>query len=115
VSSPVGIWGSGPNDIYALGSAGVAHRGADGKWVSQAVALANAEGLQCIWGSGPNDIYLGSTTGKLYRSIGDGKWHPEPLPPTPGVFPLISSIWGPNADDIYIVSEVGIVRGKPAN
>src|SRR5207247_5163759 len=47
------IWGSGPNDIYAVGhngnAAAIYHSTGDGNWVAQTTGV-NGD-LYCLWGS----------------------------------------------------------------
>jgi hypothetical protein len=116
ITPSVAIWGSGSNDIYALAGQTVAHSRGDGSWVLQAVPRVDAnETLTCLWGAGPDDLYVGSASGNLYRSVGDGKWYRDPLPPMPPYVPTINSVWGPGRDDVYVNTEIGMFRGHPAN
>lgn len=95
------IWGSGPNDIYAVGySNQILHSVGAGVWTLQTSPQGAAMGglFEGVWGSGPNDIYVvGDETGVAHSS-GDGVWtidpdlHNQPL-----------AIWGSGPNDVYVV------------
>jgi hypothetical protein len=53
------IWGSGPNDIYAVGQLGwVYHSNGTGVWTATLNPFGNNFGLSAVWGSGATDVYL---------------------------------------------------------
>jgi hypothetical protein len=110
----VAIWGSGPHDIYALAGSVVAHSTGDGKWTVQKFDRTDEEVSQCMWGSGPNDIYIGSFSGSIFRSTGDGQWHRERLLPNDPRLISMAAIWGTSRDNVYVVTDVGTFRGRPA-
>ena len=66
-----GLWGTGPNDIYAVGEeALVAHY--DGiAWNQEAIPTTDA--LNDVWGSGIDDVYAVSDHAAIYRRSG-GRW-----------------------------------------
>jgi hypothetical protein len=67
------IWGSGPSDIYAVGTNGtLAHSTGDGTWTAQ--ATETSANLTGIWGSGPNDIYVSVNANVILHSTGSGDW-----------------------------------------
>ncbi len=72
-----GIWGSGPNDIYVVGSSGfLQHSTGDGKWdIEDPGTGANLYG---VWGSGPTDVYIAPYINTILHSTGDGGWEHEP-------------------------------------
>jgi hypothetical protein len=54
-----GIWGSGANDVWAVGAQNnIVHY--DGAAWTNVVSGANGS-LSAIWGSGPNDVWAGGT------------------------------------------------------
>jgi hypothetical protein len=68
-----GIWGSGPNDIYAVGSTGsLLHSVGDGKWTSQ--DPKTSYNLTGVWGTGPDNIYVSVESNFILHSTGDGTW-----------------------------------------
>ena len=66
-----GIWGSGPNDVWTVGSNGAVFHWDGTKWSAQRVETAAGQPrpLYGIWGSGPNDVWAISGT-ELYHSNG---------------------------------------------
>ena len=61
-SSLSGIWGSGPNDIWAVG--GVVHWNGSA-WA--AVSSGTTRGMSGIWGSGPDDLWAVGDGGTILR------------------------------------------------
>ena len=93
------VWGSGPNDIYAVGQNGTAavilHSTGDGKWLAQSTGINGT--LYAVWGSGASDVYTGGFGNILLHSTGDGTWTPETIPNLG-----ILHIWGSSASDVYL-------------
>lgn len=93
------IWGSGPNDIYAVGDNGtegiILHSVGDGKWLTHATGVGDA--FFSVWGSGADDIYVGGSGNTLLHSTGDGTWALQTIPQLGPV-----SIWGSSASDVYL-------------
>jgi hypothetical protein len=55
------LWGSGPDDIYAVGNSNqILHSAGAGAWTLQTSPPGAAQGgtFEDVWGSGPNDIYV---------------------------------------------------------
>ncbi|MDF2695121.1 MAG: Type fimbrial biosis protein PilY1, partial [Labilithrix sp.] len=116
------IWGSGPNDVWAVGSAGtIAHY--DGtRWA----VLPKADGgteqtLFTVWGSGPNDVWAGSTERVLLHCDGWDREHARAtwtlahgseawrkrlddreLSAPPGKF-RVWSLWGTGPNDLWML------------
>ncbi len=82
------IWGSGPHDVYAVGTGGtILHSAGDGVWVQQPNGtIAPVAGIS---GSGPSDVYVasvftcptqgcadGGIEGGFFHSKGDHIWTP---------------------------------------
>ena len=59
------VWGSGPDDVYAVGDEGtVAHRTRDGWSLENAGTTAP---LRALWGAGPNDVFAAGMAVTLVR------------------------------------------------
>jgi hypothetical protein len=105
------VWGSGPNDVYAVGrndSAGVIlHSTGDGHWLPQTAGLLNS--LVSVWGSGPNDVYVGGGATVLH-STGDGIWTPQSVPNT-----TFFTVWGSSATDVYVPAGDSLVLHSTGN
>lgn len=103
-----GIWGSGPNDIYAIGRNGnLWHSTGDGTWTPQ--STPTGAHLTGIWGSGPNNIYVSVNSNVILRSSGDGEWQNDDVFDA-GV--TLSSVWGLDAEHVYATGN-GVRRRLP--
>jgi hypothetical protein len=110
----VAIWGSGPNDVYVLSGGMVQHSTGDGTWTPQTMATRPNEILDSIWGSGTSDIYIGTGDGNLFRSIGDGHWYSERILPISDTRLIdVGAIWGPNGNNVYLLTVGGTFHGRP--
>jgi hypothetical protein len=104
-----GVWGSGPDDVYAVGDSGfIAHRDARARWVQQ--PTINIGTLRAIWGSGPTDVYAVGDGGILHSS-GDGNWTAQ----TSAGRPSLSSVWGSGAGDVYAGSGAELLHTSGGN
>jgi hypothetical protein len=56
-------------------------------------------------------VYLGTGAGRLFRSLGDGRWHPEVVDPQSGGL-AIRRIWGTGPRNVYVMTAAGIYRGR---
>jgi predicted outer membrane repeat protein len=121
-----GVWGSGANDIYAVGQ-GVGEFGEafplfyhnDGSgWRAASPSLPDGWGLFSplygvwgIWGSSANDVYVvgsaidaaGNQVPLLYHNDGSGWREASPSLPAEWSSAYLRSVWGSSAEDIYAV------------
>lgn len=98
------IWGSGDQDVYAVGASGtILHRGADDSWSVEKAPTSVA--LYGVWGSGPGDVYLAGDKGTLLHGTGDGRWLALPSPTVAG----LRAVWGSGASDVYAVGTAATV------
>jgi hypothetical protein len=102
------IWGSGPNDVYAVGYDGentgyIWHTTDCGQtWTSHTNLAATYVG---VWGTSANNVYVvggNGSAGVLEHSVDGGTtWTSLPIDGTTG----FTSIWGSGPDDIYVVGD----------
>ena len=59
------IWGSGPNDVWVVGTRGFAAHFDGSKWTVQRPNTLLS--LFSIWGSGPNDVWAANSGKALYH------------------------------------------------
>ena len=71
-----------------------------------AVHATPIAGIGPLRGSGPTDIWLAGTYGEIFRSTGDGTWHEETTPQTPGV----NQLWVASPNEAYFISYVTIMH-----
>jgi hypothetical protein len=90
------VWGSGPNDVWAVGSGGTIIHWNGSAWEPTPTNLKNT--FYAVWGSGPNDVWATSTTDAIFHSTGfaNGKaeWTRAPNA-TEGPYSwAVQAIWG---------------------
>jgi len=103
-----GIWGTGPNEVFVVGSltymvdpqtptVGAIFHLKDGAWT---VSAAN-EPLYQIWGSSPSDLYvIGGVGQSLYHSVGDDMWTRQSVASGNGP----GAVWGTDAANVYVIT-----------
>jgi hypothetical protein len=116
----VGVWGTGRDDVWAVGLAGsaalVVHW--DGRAWSKATSLDESAGpaaLSSVWGSAPDDVWAaGVRVDGLMNGSGaafhfDGAtWRDVPLPAPAGGRPYpITDVWSRAADDVWFATVSG--------
>jgi len=62
------VWGSGPNDVFAVGEAGTVLRYDGTRWY--AMPNPTTKALRAVWGTGPTDVYASGEDGVLFRFDG---------------------------------------------
>jgi hypothetical protein len=112
-SPNIEMWGTGPTDIYLLRGGELVHSTGNGSWVPQPIERGPTEGLRCICGSGPNDVYVGTGTGRVFRSTGDGRWHPERFLPMDDRVLTVEHCWAAPNGEVFTVTGDGTYHGRP--
>jgi hypothetical protein len=100
-----GAWGSGPNDVFAVGTAGTIVRWDGTTW--SPMSSGTTADLESVWGTGPNDVFAvggafmtGPASGTILHW--DGKtWSPM-SPPASNVGGYLG-VWGSGPSDVYAV------------
>jgi serine/threonine protein kinase/tetratricopeptide (TPR) repeat protein len=97
-----GVWGSAPDDIFAVGAGGkVLHH--DGEsW--QAMTLPTEISLRGVWGSGPDDVFAVGEGGTILHHDGQS-WRALTVPTAA----ILSGVWGSGPDDVFAVGEGGTI------
>jgi hypothetical protein len=97
------MWGSGADDIWAVGDSGAIAHLAGGVWTAPADTSGVGE-LTAVWGSGPDDVWaLGATAATHWNGSAWTKVAlPVPLRPSSGV-PQLYGVWGSGAKDVWVV------------
>lgn len=93
------VWGSGPDDVYAVGLNGVIlHSTGDDVWTQQKTGRSNE--LTSVFGSGPHDVYAVESEAVLHTT-GDGHWSV-----VAGIGPqgtgVLRRIWMSSPTNIYV-------------
>lgn len=98
------VWGSGKNDVWAVGSNGTVVHWDGAAWTSIPLQVTNT--FNTVWGSGPNDVWIASATDSVFRAKGFSgattKFEREGTPlPSDGHVP-VRRIWGTSPDDVIL-------------
>lgn len=97
------VSGSGPDDVWAAGEAGVVLHFDGADW--RAVASGTSCTFRALFASGPGDIYFGCEAG-LYR------WDGVAMRPVDGREGGVWDIWGSAATDLWTVGGTGVVSRR---
>lgn len=100
-----GIWGSAPNDIWAIGPGGGLDRTIyhfDGvNWSSDGISRSISP--LCVWGFDRNDVWLGGYEGKIWHYNGGGWSEKLNLNNSGFAYSGFQSIWGESNENIWAV------------
>lgn len=112
------VWGSGPNDVWAVGAAGSVIHWNGSEWQSSPIETAMS--LQAIYGTGPNDVWTVATANTIYHSTGftngGAGWSSvTPIwdPPYGASAGTLLTIWGTGPSDIWMIGKNRIVEYWP--
>jgi len=105
------VWGSGPDDVYAVGGGGPYHSTGNDVWTVVPLHATLIAGMGQIRGSGPTDVWLTGLYGELFRSTGDGMWRQETTPETPGV----NQLWVASSNEAYFINLITIMHRLPTS
>ncbi|WP_146649232.1 hypothetical protein [Labilithrix luteola] len=102
------VWGSGPKDVWASGSAGTLAHYDGTAWVITPTKPAVQNTFQAVWGSGPNDVWAVSMTDVIFHSTGfangTAKWEmvTAATPSGRDFTRVATALWGTGPDDVRI-------------
>jgi hypothetical protein len=95
------IWGSGPNDIWAMGSSGACIRWNGSNWSS--FMVDNSTSISGLWGSSASDIW--AVGGDTVLHWNGSAWMRSTAAPNVN----LRSVWGSSASDVWAVGDKGTV------
>jgi photosystem II stability/assembly factor-like uncharacterized protein len=103
------LWGSGPNDVWAIGDYGTIRHITGGADAWTVVESPTKEHLRGIWGSAPDDIWAVGRHGTLLHYDGV-KWESQT-----GAFPLgdppnLYGVWASDSTNVWAVGDGIIMR-----
>jgi len=105
------VWGSGPNDVYAVGDVGVMIHFDGTEWTE--VRTGAGDDLVAVFGTGPDDIVaVGGRSNGLVARFDGTEWRTEFLPGVPG----LNGVWmrAPGVAHINgLRGTVGVFRSEP--
>jgi hypothetical protein len=102
------IWGSGPGDVYVVGTSGVITHFDGSSWTSTNHGTGT---FRAVWGSGANDVYAVGDAGMAWHFDG-ASWQAAGLPATTDA---LTGVWGADVNHVFIVGENGrLLRRDPS-
>jgi hypothetical protein len=118
------VWGSGPNDVFAVGefpatsgggeiapttkTTAILHHAGNTSgaiWTNMPTGIVNGQTLHSVWGSGPNDVFAVGTGATVLHYNGS-TWSKQTMPN--GTADLYG-VWGKASNDVYAVDSVGLL------
>jgi hypothetical protein len=99
-----GIWGSGSNDIWAVGDMGVIRHMTAGALRWAIVPSPTTEALHAVWGSAANDVWAVGDYGTILHFDGTA-WKPSTAALPLGKKQHLYGVWGSSANDVWIVGD----------
>lgn len=96
-----GLWGSGPDDVFAVGAGGTVLHYDGAGWQRQAQGLTTAE-LVAVWGSGPDDVFAVGTGGTVLHYDGTA-WSAMVV----DTAQRLSGVWGSGPAHVMAVGDNG--------
>jgi hypothetical protein len=97
------VWGSGANDVWAVGDSGAVLHGDGTAWAP--VPSGTDRDLRGVWGSGASDVWaVGEGEVILHW---DGRAWSTVLAPAVG--PALMAVWGSAANDVWAVARGGTI------
>jgi len=98
------IWGTGPNDVFAVGQSGVIIHFDGTEWTQQ--RAGTTEDVISLWGTGPDDIVAvgGRANGLVARWDGE-RWESQELVGVQG----LNGVWVDNDGTAHIVGNQGTI------
>ncbi len=109
-----GLWGSAPNDLYAVGfnrgsatsQFGILHS-TGGTFVEVSPTVgAGTPKAYAVWGSSASDVYVVGDQGTIAHSTGDPtNWTTQQT----GSGGIYYGVWGSSATDVYVVGQGGVI------
>jgi hypothetical protein len=110
-----GVWGSGPNDVWAVGQHGTIRHGSRESSTWSSMGSSTESDLHAVWGSGPNDVWAVGDDGAIVHFDGTA-WTRATLGlPQGDQAPHLLGVWGSGPDDVWIVGEGILLHRTPAS
>lgn len=108
------VYGTGPDDVYAVGEAGTILHFDGSSWTAE--SSTTTEDLWGVWGLGPDATWAVGGGGRmagqatLLKRSSDGTWKPEPVPALEraGVNAFYK-VWGLDAAHVWVVGQRGAI------
>lgn len=112
------VWGSGPNDVWAVGSWGTVLHYDGSKWSTSRVLTdaGQPKTLISVWGSGPNDVWIASVDDVRHCDgwKEDGPdWSAAQILTKVDTLPSqLLGLWGTGAKDVWVLHGANLISGS---
>lgn len=105
------VWGSAPDDVFVVGSAGKALHFDGSSWVERSEGLTPQMTLRGVWTAGEDSdvIAVGDDATIVRYRRSDEDWSREALPGSVPADTVLEAVWGDGAGQLYAV---GYARGR---
>jgi len=111
------VWGSGPNDVWAVGAKGSVIHWDGTTWASTPIETNYS--LQSVYGTGPNDVWVVATSSLIYRSTGFSSGTAKFVAETPlyenAQFPSteapLLAVWATGPGDVWVAGKYRATKG----
>lgn len=97
------VWGSGPNDVFAVGNYGTILHYDGIEW--QVIDSGTTQNLNGVWGSNGDNVFAVGNGGTILHYDG-AVWEPM----SSGTTRDLNGIWGSSVSDIFVVGSYGTIR-----
>ncbi|RPJ61789.1 MAG: hypothetical protein EHM23_05675 [Acidobacteria bacterium] len=97
-----GVWGSAPDDVFAVGAKGTILHYDGSSWTD--MDPHTGTGFNGVWGTSSTNVLAVGTGGTVLRFDGS-QWTPVSV----GTSQTLFSIWGTSASDVFIAGAAGTV------
>jgi len=96
------VWGSGPNDVFAVGHGGTILHYDGLAWSSMTSGTPYA--IRGVWGSGANDVFAVDEGGTILRYAGSS-WSDMGS----GTTSALVGVWGSGPNEVFAVGDAGTI------
>jgi hypothetical protein len=101
-SSLVRVWGTGPNDVFAVGESGTIIHFNGQLWQSSASPVSgSSETMSGVWGATANDVFVVGRQCTIIHFDGT-TWASSPIESQPKNCSL-AAVWGTRSDDVFAI------------
>jgi hypothetical protein len=97
------VWGSGPNDVFAGGAAGIILHYNGTAWTAMASGITSSS-INSIWGSGPKDVFAVGDYGTILHYDGNA-WTAMDS----GTAQWLYGVWGSSPNNVFAVGGGGTI------
>lgn len=103
------IWGSGPNDVWAVGARGAIRHFGPGSRIWDIVETPTIADLFAVWARASDDAWVVGEGGTILHFDGTS-WTPSSTALVDRKLPNLYGVWGSGSDDVWAVGDGVVLR-----